>query len=749
MELLKDTPFEAAWVVWEPRRREPKLTVAVKAAYELPARGVATLAPSQDFLTGDRYVDDDIEKGLRWASDLEPLKPTGECFVVGSFHARDMRAVPRSRARMRVGALEKSVVVTGDRVWEGRAPSAPVPFVDMPLSWERSFGGPGHAPNPTGRGLAPDPETGAIQLPNIEDPLSTLEGGAERPTAYGLGPMPRSFEARMRHAGTYGARWLEEHYPAFAEDLDYRLFMASTEDQHASGYFVGDEEIELEQLHPRHAEVYTRLPGHRAQAFLCRDGVLEDVGLRLDTVCIDADTGCASLVWRGVVAVDDATLESIDHLFVVHQGPRQSHSRAEYTRWYETARDRAQTEDAEAEAQTPPAPSDTSDGPGDAPADPNAKWAHLDQAMTLRGDDGLRAVLDAEFARRAAERRDKAFRPVFEDALGLASEDDDEEALDEEMGRALEAMRDEPPDPRREEVRQALREGVSCAGRDLTGVDLSGLDLGGGDFTGAILIRANLSGAHAREARFDGAVLSSAELSGATFVESSFEGAEMSPVRAEGGRFDDCSFEGASATESTFRDSRFTRCRFVGSEMSESEFGAADFNECTLDEADLSRAHLKATRFRRCSLIDAWMEGVDAEGATFDGCDCALLRASEEAVLTKASFKETKLDGARFGTSDLRGAKLGKSSLERADFTGSQLAEASLFGCRLKHARFDGADLRAASLVQSDLYQACFSGADLRGADLRGANLYQAELLDARLEAALLDDANLDGTRLA
>ena len=760
MELLKETPFEAAWVGWAPRPGEHALTVAVKATYDLPEEGVATLAAAQALPRGDDHVDDDPACALRWASDLEPIKPCAECFVVGSFHAAASRPVERSLASFRVGAIEKAVAVTGDRAWKSGRPTAPASFTEMPLGWERSFGGPGHPPNPLGRGLAAD-ATGQFRLPNLEDPRDSIEGGAARPRAYGIGPMPRTFAGRLRHAGTYDARWLAERYPGFPEDIDYRLFLAAPEDQRIQGFFSGDEPIELLHLHPTHPRVCARLPGHRARAFLAdARGALTDVGLRLDTIVIDADAGQVACVWRGVTNVRDAKLTGVAHLFVAHEEPAEP--RADFAERYRALLAAREEEARGAEAAPVPAP--PAGGVADAPSvadivaafapGPGAKWAHLDQAMTVRGDSSaLSAALEDAVARRQAEQRESAFAPVFADALGLgapveAPELSPEEQLALEMELALAGM-DEPPSPDRERVRSAIREGRSCAGWDLTGVDLSGVDLGAVDFSRAILVRANLSGAHLRGARLEGANLGEAELSYAVFYEVCFDGADLSPVRSERVRFSGCSFDGTVASDSYFLGARFAGCRFPRADFSASDLTEAHFDECTLDGADLSGSTLHGARFARSTLIDTRMEGVRAERAIFDQCDCTLLRASEQAALSFASFKRAKLDGARFGTSTLRAAIFSLASLGRADFTEAVLSQAQLVGCYLQKARFDDATLLQASLMKADLYEASLLRANLERADLRGANLFSAELLGAKLDGARLDLADVTRTRIA
>lgn len=762
MELVKDTPMEVGWLVWSPNRGRTAITVSVKATFDLPEEGVAELAAEQRPLTGDEHHDDDIERSLRWGSDLELLKPQGECWVVGSFHAPHGLPVDRSVAAFSVGSVGKQVAVSGDRVWRTGGAGQAAEITSLPLTWERAFGGPGFDANPVGRGLV------GRELPNVEDPSALVQSSDQRPRPAGFAPLPRAWKTRVRHAGTYDQRWLAERYPSFADDLDYRYFLCAPQDQRIEGFWQGDEEIRLRHLHPLHASLRARLPGLRAQAFLVRGGELGDVGLRLDTIAIDADAGQAVCVWRGVADVKDAAVD-VDHLFVVHQRSDDRHQLADYATWFERALAGELRDDEDAEAEAPPAAPTGGSAADEAPAPageeeqpfvdpeaPGAKWAHLDQAMTVRGDDSaLAASLAQELERRRAEERSAAFRPVFDDALGIEAPPSAERVLSPEEQLALEmqlALGDlaveAPSSPDRERVRDAVRAGDSCAGWQLAGVDLSGASLVGADFTGANLAGANLSGAFIRDAKLDGANLSEAELSDAVFEECSLVETNVTPSRAERARFASCDLRGAHMNECYLRRARFTACDLRGTELSESDLGEAVFDDCNLDGADLTRAELAEARFARCTLVDTWAEGVVAPRVNLDKCDCTLLRASEGAQLEGASFKQAKLDGARFSDAKLRGADFSLASMDRADFSNAMLSQARLMGGRLRAARFDGAVLVQATLMKADLYQARFEGANLKHADLRGANLYQAELFGAELRDARLELAFTHGTRV-
>ena len=758
MELVKDTEMEAAWQVWQARPPQPSLTVVVKATYALVADGVAELSDTQLLPTGDTHHDDDPERSLAYPSDLDPLKPHGECMVIGSVRVAGEVTFESTRVGVRVGSVDKQLAVFGDRTWRRGGPTPPVGVTEVPLTWERAFGGPGHAANPVGCGMKPASGEDRLRLPNLEDPKRTIAGGEAKPPSVGLGPIPRSWEPRLRYAGTYDSAWLTTRYPWYPEDLDWRFFCAAPADQQIEGFWRGDESIVLNNLHPVHPVVRCRLPGLAAHAYLvAEDDALRDVGLRLDTITIDADLGVAVCVWRGVVEVPHEDLSDFPALFVTHAAVGEA---IDAPAAYAAKRAADAALEAALLPVSPPASDTAADGSTDAEApaaldmnDPGRRWAHLDQAMTLRGeDDAVQKIVRDALAEQA---RAQGLRPVFDDALGFVRElsaDREltpEDLLELEMMYALGDLLEPEVDERREEVRDAVARGESLAGVDLSGIDLSGVGLVGADLRGAILTRANLSGAHFERCRFDGANLTEAEASFASFDACELSEAELYSLRAHRVRFHACRLLRAMATVSYLREARFMSCDLTQIELGRSDLTEADFRDCDLTEADLSSSQLGRSVFSRTKLVGAWLEGgIEAPGAIFDGCEATGMRASEGANLEGASFKRTRLDGARFGQSTLTAAVFNLATLVRADFSEATLRDAKLVGCDLRMSRFDGASLVSASLLKSNLMQARFEGATLTEADLRGANLFEAELLGAKLEGARLDLALLRGTRI-
>ena len=100
------------------------------------------------------------------------------------------------------------------------------------------------------------------------------------------------------------------------------------------------------------------------------------------------------------------------------------------------------------------------------------------------------------------------------------------------------------------------------------------------------------------------------------------------------------------------------------------------------------------------------------------------------ADMTRATLKNSNLNGARFMNAIMRRADLTRCNLSGADLSGADLTDASLASANLS-----GANLRYASLVGTVL-----SGANLEGAVLHGADLTLATLNGVRLAGADVSD---------
>lgn len=775
MKLVAETPLRAAWRPWSFAPGDWRLVVAVKATFDLPREGVATLAEDQAFVSGDAFWDDDPERSIRYDDDLALLKPEGEWWLTGTLRAPE--PVRELACCARVGERELRFDVIGDRWWQpDGSMSTPEAFSEMRLAWERSFGGPGFGLNPVGRGLAADPfdAQGRIALPNVERHGRLIRSPRERPEPVGLWPIPRSWPERTRLMGTYDGGYLRDRWPYFAADFSWRYFQAARELQRLSGYWRGDEEIELANLHPVHRRVRCRLPSIKPRAFVHErarpQGPLREVGLVLDTIAIDAGEGRAFAVWRGATPCPGEALEAdFIHLYLTHDVLGQSRSEREHLGAFIAKLRTLWEEEHGSHPQRPPAATRGASEPAHVEA-PEEGALSVEDEMTARRRDALEAGVPEPVVEALYPTIDPAAAPTraqvraqLEANVGVAEQLGAAELVEDlrELIAALDAEpqpasapKVEPPrglwtaQQLRDEVQRRLAAGEPLSRCKLIEADLSLMDLSGQDLSGSLLLRADLRGANLDRCRLEGAVLDGAKLEGATLREALLEGASLAFVEANqvdftGARLVDARFERALLGGATF-----DRVDGHGLELEECYCVGASFERARLTEAELARSNFDEANLRAAVLTDARLEGSSLRRACLDHVQAEKLRASDGADLSEAGIRWSMLDGSSFARSICIGTKFTESDLGRASFASARLEGAEFMAAKARGTSFVGALMAGASLLGADLLGARFEGADLRHADFRNANAYGAEFWRADTTAARWDGANVEGTKL-
>jgi hypothetical protein len=247
------------------------------------------------------------------------VKPGTDVVLIGHAYAPDTRTT-EMRVGLRVGALSKQLLITGDRVWFRTAglvsATKPRPFEKVPLIYERAFGGwdRGHPDvakhtfevrNPVGTGYR---RAGGFQedlhLPNIEDPRSPIDGFGDRPAPAGFGFVSPHWQPRAQLAGTYDEAWEKTRAPLLAKDFDRRHLNAASPGLVADGYLRGDEAVAGVGL-TADGRLHFTLPGAPPPPVEIEqiDGKAQPVELNLDTVIIEPDERRVMLLWRGHLAL--------------------------------------------------------------------------------------------------------------------------------------------------------------------------------------------------------------------------------------------------------------------------------------------------------------------------------------------------------------------------------------------------------------------------------------------------------------
>ncbi|WP_437661587.1 DUF2169 domain-containing protein [Sorangium sp. So ce1182] len=253
-------PSSAATVTWL-LRGQLHVTVVVKATFALVPEGRMSLVKPEPIALDEQP--DPSGRALRTAGDLAPY--LGQCDVVVTGHAE----LPPGFSSPEV--VVRLAVVQGGQV--------------------------------------------------CIDKQALLDGSARVGVARshvridGMGPLGRASPQRSRLLGGGDARRLAGLRLDIPEELDGSYFQAAPVDQRLRT-LRGDEWIVLGGMVAQRPKLRTQLPEARGAARLYRGHRAapragEPISLRADTVHVDVDRRCCSVVWRGHAPVDEAELASL------------------------------------------------------------------------------------------------------------------------------------------------------------------------------------------------------------------------------------------------------------------------------------------------------------------------------------------------------------------------------------------------------------------------------------------------------
>ena len=309
MEVTSISPLRVGSLVWQSSEGRFVLTVVCKATYTLTPE-VSPLAAEQEGINErDNHWDDDPRRSVDAPGDLAPFKPRADVLLVGYAYAPRKTPVVSLKARLIVGAVDKTIEVFCQRLWtlEG-ALRLGARWSKMPLRYERAAGGP-DTWNPVGVDSDARPDTyGQRVVPNLQPPELHLSqpGNVIRPV--GFGPLSASWLIRRERLGERAPSWGDSgplEFPLVDDEFDALFFQAAPLDQQVDT-LREDERIVLENLHPEHARLVTSLPGVKPLAFIEIPGrAASELSFVADTLWIDTARGICTLTWRAQVAIED------------------------------------------------------------------------------------------------------------------------------------------------------------------------------------------------------------------------------------------------------------------------------------------------------------------------------------------------------------------------------------------------------------------------------------------------------------
>jgi len=318
LQLANETPFISTLNLLADVEGIDTLYVVVKATFVLGYE-LALAEEQTPIHMADEYFGDPGESSLKYASDLHLTKPSTDVALVGSAHGPRGKPIDELMTKLSVGELKKQIKVVGDHQWTGRAvgPSktAPGPFLSMPLTYERAFGGVHvrdaekgkvefEAANPVGQGFHARKrrkEIKGLPAPNLLDP-----DDSERPACYGF--VAPNWTPRADHAGTYDEAWERNRSPFLPTDFDSRFFNAAHPDLISDRYLRGGESVELQNL-SRFGTLRFPLPRCSFDVTVRVDGQEENPLINLETVLFEPDDDRLTMLWRAAMPCDKRALK--------------------------------------------------------------------------------------------------------------------------------------------------------------------------------------------------------------------------------------------------------------------------------------------------------------------------------------------------------------------------------------------------------------------------------------------------------
>ncbi|MBB2753973.1 UNVERIFIED_ORG: hypothetical protein GGI57_004705 [Rhizobium aethiopicum] len=298
MELINRLPFPAMAFRQFDANGDLDCVVSVRGTFvHRQGEALAIAAKQEDFQWEDAYDGDPHAGPLLRQTDLTPEKAGTDITFLGNAYAPNGAPARSWQVGLRVGELSKKLEVHGPRFWrpvikekwagfsarEAKRVladwqlSEAEPVSQVPMCWSKAYGGqipatgdpetetPAdvEARNPLGCGIVNldmPSDHAPVAAPQITSPGETLNW-REPAEPQGLGLVSPWWRSRQQHAGTYDDVWLNERHPLLPRDFDARFWQCAHPDLIAVPRLAGDEDYQLDDLHPRFARAAGRLPG--------------------------------------------------------------------------------------------------------------------------------------------------------------------------------------------------------------------------------------------------------------------------------------------------------------------------------------------------------------------------------------------------------------------------------------------------------------------------------------------------------
>ncbi len=706
-------------------------------------------------------------------------KQRGEFLVYGSCFSRE--PVKGLKAIVNVGGISKSLAVFGNMHWTAFWSTDPEPFTEMPVDYAHAFGGSEFDRNPFGKGCDTDSK-GIAAIPNIQDECHLVGCQGDLPDPAGFTAYPMTWPQRMQYMGQVDEEYLIESWPHFPRGTDPEYFNTAPPDQRINGFFTGDENIEIHNMHPQHSFFKSMLPGLRARIFVhLREGnneVFKEVSSRPETLWLLPDKERGVLLFRGSTEITDEDFDDVFYCFARWENLSDEPKPIDY--YYElfqkelnplppveaTAEDPTQIDTLQ--EKLPEVPAAESIRPElmtlmkevqelEARATAQLKKIGLTPEEALRkygpkpAADGSASLAEMELMIVQMEQHTaelmKKFNISEKDALrmlepkpqpvqmsadevmagfrkaGIARPDIETQLREvERIGREVERDLDGLK-KKADETAKAAEDMKQPAAESLTETPLTAKNLTVEEVLALYGSDKNLKNLDLSGLDFSDTDLSGADFTGAVLEKTIFKNAKLDDTIFDKSRLIGADFTGASLNHARFCTAIVAGACFRKSKMSEADLSDADFTDSDFMKANLTGAVMNGTVFEKCCMKEV---------------------IAHKVIARKALFIDADLMDGNFLEADLGEADFSNAILSFANFTKAYAQGMRLFGAKGEQTVFGYALLDGSRAdINTTLTDARFTGARISRACWEGAKLSRAQMVET-----VLDDSDFSKCEL-
>lgn len=711
------------------------------------------------------------ELGNDSSIDLGMPKPNGEYIVTGNFYSNNNEPVSAGTVKVTLGNQEKSINVFGDRFWKKSSQdrwvlSPPESISTIGINYENAFGGKWFERNPLGKGYIQslsETDLRLIPVPNINDPKRPINAPDMFSEPVGYAPYDLTWPQRFSKLGTYDVKWLNDRFPGFADDFDPSFFNIAPYDQHIQGFFAGDEEFTIRNMHQTKPFIQSSLPGVRPRCFINHsENDLEEfkeINMHLDTTWLFPHAEKGILIHHGQVKVSDDQARKVKQLVAAYE--KIIDPIREQAHYQKALLNRLDKEKGHIHA--------LNEKDLMAEDERSAIQEMMQEAEQEAGESVLSKNLKrkSELATEESWEKVRSFGLNPEDHPAYQAEKSVEITVDnlDELDSLREDMQKEAEE-KQHVVEKRLRLSMESMGYDYDEMMLESRkkqterskfpaeEIIAGMREAGIDDRAKEEKVREAEKKFEQVSLKYGHFFDPLFEPSPEKQKEMRTV-IEAGIKNKTSFRGmefpyVDLSGLDLREADFSEAFLEGANLRDANLSGSNLEQCMLARADLSGASVLGTQMTEVNLGKANLTDANFTGSQMDS---AILY---EATIDGAKFvgcrmievdcSQVQCKNADFSNADLRNSRCIESRFENVNFTGSILSQCLFFKAAAPKSNFSKTSLKETVFVEFDGRNAQFEEADLT--NLRTAmrtNLQHAIFKNASLVDAYLRDTDLTG----